>query len=148
MVNAPIASVPAPDTDVRENDVFISYDSNDLAFVEQLKEAIRSQKLQIWEIGKNLPIGVSPNSKDAWQYIEAGIQNSHIFVFVISPKSIVSNQSELEIAIQCKKDLVLISYQAIENERLPEAIRDADQTIVDLSSSNPFEPVAQKIERI
>jgi WD40 repeat protein len=150
MVKSSAASMLASDVDVRGTDVFISYDSEDLAFVEKLKEAIRSQKLQIWEIGKNLPIGVSPNAPEAWQYVATGIRSSSIFVFVISPESVASakNQNELTLALQSGKHLVPICCREVSDDTLPKDLHNRSAWFtVDLLSPEPFKLVAQRINQ-
>lgn len=118
MATPPIVSNP------RENDIFICYASDDIAVVQRLDAAIRSLKRDPWIDWEDLPPGIDPNIW--WKYIEAGILNADVFVFVISPSAITSEQTrkQLQLAIELRKRLIPFLGQAVPDSDIPETLRD------------------------
>ncbi len=90
-------------SEVRSNDVFISYSRRDKEFVQQLDGAFRKLSRDPW-IDWN---DIQP-SEDWWQAIEAGIEAAETFVFVMSPDSVISQvcRQEVEHAVNHNKRLL------------------------------------------
>lgn len=86
-------------------DVFISYSRRDKEFVFILQNALKAQNRETWVDWKDIPL-----SADWWAEIEAGIEATNTFVFVISPDSVVSKvcNQEIEHAVKNNKRLVPI----------------------------------------
>ncbi|MGI0491780.1 toll/interleukin-1 receptor domain-containing protein [Alkalinema pantanalense CENA528] len=84
-------------------DVFISYSRKDKPFVQQLHGALAQQQRDIWIDWEDIPIAA-----DWWQAIERGIESANIFLFILTPHSIVSTvcKQEIDHAIQCNKRLI------------------------------------------
>ncbi|MCG8366011.1 MAG: toll/interleukin-1 receptor domain-containing protein [Pseudanabaenales cyanobacterium] len=66
-------------------DIFISYSRRDKDFVETLYKALSRSKYDTWVDWED----IEP-STEWWNEIRAGIENSHTFIFIISPDSIGS----------------------------------------------------------
>jgi WD40 repeat protein len=152
MMNISESSTIHQDVDIRQCDIFIAYDYEDFVFAQRLQDAIRDQKLQVWN---DLPVGISPAAPEAGQYFEAGIRNSTLFVAIISPASVLSPtlQSELALAQQAGKHLILICYQDVNPESLSTALREQAEWIPvkleaagsQMSEVDPFDAVARRI---
>ncbi|OUC14339.1 MAG: hypothetical protein B0A82_12700 [Alkalinema sp. CACIAM 70d] len=84
-------------------DVFISYSRKDKPFVQQLHGALAQQQRDIWIGWEDIPIAA-----DWWQAIERGIEAANIFLFILTPHSIVSTvcKQEIEHAVHCNKRLI------------------------------------------
>jgi hypothetical protein len=74
-------------------DVFISYSRRDKEFVEVLHKALEASCFRSWIDWQDIP----PTS-EWWKEIEAGIEEAHTFIFIISQDSLASKycQEELE----------------------------------------------------
>ncbi|NET35945.1 MAG: TIR domain-containing protein [Cyanothece sp. SIO1E1] len=131
----------------RENDIFISYARQDLEFVKRLDAALRHQHRDPWVDWEDIPMAAA----EQWQHIEEGIQNAEVFVFVVSPDSIGSdeNRAELELASKFNKQLVPILWRQIPAEDMPGTLRDLDWLPVEtISNSEILEAIAKKIVHI
>ncbi|MBC1280638.1 TIR domain-containing protein [Nostoc sp. UCD121] len=86
-------------------DVFISYSRRDKEFALILQNALKAQNRETWVDWKDIPL-----TADWWAEIEAGIEATNTFVFVISPDSIASKvcNQEIEHAVKNNKRLVPI----------------------------------------
>jgi hypothetical protein len=88
--------------------VFISYSRKDLVFVERLAKDLQSAGLQVWYDLSGLDGGAR------WgREIQSAIQQSQIFVVVLSPNSIDSQWVEREFmyADSLKKKIIPLLYQ-------------------------------------
>ena len=87
------------------SEVFISYSRRDKAFVKALHAKLTHQNRDTWVDWEDIPI-----TSDWWQEIEAGIEGTDTFVFVISPDSVASEvcNDELNHALNNHKRLVPI----------------------------------------
>jgi WD40 repeat protein len=90
---------------IRVADVLISYSRKDTDFVKSLHAALTQQNQDTWVDWEDIPI-----TADWWREIEAGIDASNAFVFVLSPDSIASKicYQEIEHAVKQNKRLIPI----------------------------------------
>ena len=91
--------------------VFISYSRKDLAFVERLAEDLQAAGLDVWYDLSGLDGGTR------WgREIQNAIQQSQIFVVVLSPNSIDSEWVEKEFmyANSLKRKIIPLLYQPCE----------------------------------
>ncbi|WAL58731.1 TIR domain-containing protein [Thermocoleostomius sinensis] len=140
----------------RENDIFISYSPHDDFVAKRLEKAIIKLSRDPWIDTQDLPPGLKSDMPESWTYIESGIKNADVFVFIISPKSIDSkrNQAELELAIQYQKRLVPVLYQPVEPDLIPDVFRARDITWIVIDSielddlTEKFEDIAKNILHI
>jgi formylglycine-generating enzyme required for sulfatase activity len=91
--------------------VFLSYSRNDLAFVEHLAEDLKAAGLNVWYDLSGLDGGTR------WgREIQNAIQQSQIFVVVLSPNSVESEWVEKEFmyANSLKKKIVPLLFQPCE----------------------------------
>ena len=80
-------SVAAAEPEVAERpDLFVSYSRHDVAFVHELAEALRERGKDAWVDWEDIPPTADWRSK-----VDAGIESSKAFVFVISPDAITSD---------------------------------------------------------
>ena len=86
-------------------DVFISYSRRDKDFVETLDKALKHSKYKTWLDWQD----IEPTAA-WWKKIETGIEETHAFIFVISPDSVDSKvcRQEIDHAAKCHKRLVPI----------------------------------------
>lgn len=122
---------PKPVYSVRGNNIFISYANADLRFVKQLDTAIRDLGRDPWIDLDDIPVEIDAESEAAWEFIQEGIKNIEVFVFVLSLNSIESEKSrkELNLAIEQKKRLIPVLYQSssqydLTEEQIPEVFKD------------------------
>ena len=73
-------------------DVFISYSRKDKNFVQVLHRALTESKYNAWIDWQDIP-----PTADWWAEVEAGIESSDTFVFVISPDSVASKVCNREV---------------------------------------------------
>jgi len=90
-------------SELRKNDVFISYSRRDIDFVKQLDAALRKLDRDPWIDWEDIPA-----TADWWQEIERGIEAADTFVFILTPSSIASKvcNQEVEHAVKHHKRLV------------------------------------------
>jgi len=91
--------------------VFISYSRKDLAFVEHLAEDLQAAGLEVWYDLSGLEGGTRWGKE-----IQSAIQNSQIFVVVLSPNSIDSEWVEKEFmyANSLKRKIIPLLYKPCE----------------------------------
>ncbi|MFN6497512.1 MAG: eIF2A-related protein [Nostoc sp. DedQUE01] len=87
------------------SDVFISYSRRDKEFVVVLQDALKAHNRDTWVDWKDIPL-----TADWWAEIQAGIEATNTFVFVITPDSVVSKvcNQEIDHAVKNNKRLVPI----------------------------------------
>lgn len=97
----------------RENDIFISYAEEDIEFVKKLDAAIRKRNRDPWVDWDDLPLSLNSSTLDPWRYIEAGIKDADLFVFIISPASLKSESKgrELNLARHYNKRIVPVLWK-------------------------------------
>ena len=94
-------------------DVFISYSTQDSAFVTQLRLAIESTGRRVWQDVKELEL-----TETWWGQIKRGIFSSDNFLFVVSPRSLSSPvcHLELEYARELKKRVIIVNHESADKE--------------------------------
>lgn len=97
-------------------DVFISYSRRDKSFVQPLNAALEQSSHEAWIDWKDIP-----PSTDWWQQIEAGIEEAHTFIFVISGASVASRV--------CRQE---IDHADLHNKRIIPIVRRSDFSREDL----------------
>jgi len=137
----------------RENDIYICYAPEDDFVAKRLEKAIIKLGRDPWIDSQDLPPGIKSDMPEAWEYVELGIQNADIFVWILSPNSISfeRNRSELELAIQYQKRLIPVLYQPVEPDTIPQVLKGRDVTWVYIESeevASNFEDVAKNILHI
>ena len=92
---------------------FISYSRLDIAFVRRLHERLAQQDRDIWVDWEDIPL-----TADWWQEIQAGINQSDSFLFIISPDSVQSAvcRDEIEYAVANHKRIVPILFRELHTQ--------------------------------
>ncbi len=101
------------ETDMEFKDVFISYSRVDGEFTEALKKALEDQGLDVWFDKEEIPIGT-----DFQSYINKSIIDAHVFLFIISPNSAISEFCSIEVneALRYNKKIIPIVYRLGDTE--------------------------------
>lgn len=96
------------------SDVFISYSRKDKAFVQQLHQALTSQKRDVWIDWEDIPA-----TADWWNEIKTGMDGANNIIFVISPDSAESKicQDEVAYAVSSNKRLIPLLYKTVPNNQ-------------------------------
>ena len=112
--------VPRPEEGGRY-DAFVSYQRNDLAPVERMRDALRDRGKFVWmDVDyDNIPPGTRWEDR-----IRRGIEACNAFMFVISPRSVASDacKGELAIAVELHKLVIPVVHQFVHPSELPEAV--------------------------
>ena len=97
-------------------DVFISYSRKDKAFVQQLHDALETHNRTSWVDWEGIPL-----SADWWAEIQAAIEASDTFVFIISPDSVVSEVCLKEIgsAVTLNKRIIPLLHREVDAKAVP-----------------------------
>jgi hypothetical protein len=92
------------------SDIFISYSRRDKEFVQHIAKKLNDAKYNLWVDWEDIPATV-----DWWREIQAGIESSNIFVFIISTNSALSDvcRQEIDHAVANHKRIIPILYEAI-----------------------------------
>ncbi|MDZ8082431.1 MAG: TIR domain-containing protein, partial [Nostoc sp. DcaGUA01] len=102
------------------SDVFISYSRRDKEFVVVLQDALKAHNCETWVDWKDIPL-----TADWWAEIQAGIEATNTFVFVITPDSVVSKvcNQEIDHAVKNNKRLVpIVRREGFDMERVNPAL--------------------------
>ncbi|MEM8612045.1 MAG: TIR domain-containing protein [Cyanobacteria bacterium P01_H01_bin.105] len=96
-------------------DVFVSYSRVDADFARRLNEALQIQGKRTWFDQESIATGV-----DFQQEIYRGIENSDVFLFVLSPQSVASPYcaDEVEYAESLNKRMVTVLHRPVDAENL------------------------------
>jgi len=108
--------------------IFVSYDRDDLNFVQGFVQTLMSNGVDIWWDKSALQGG------DHWQDdIEQAIENCEIYMVILSPNSIKSDwvQKEYTCAMDRNKHIIPVLYQAC---KVPIALIDINY--IDIQGSN------------
>ncbi|MBK8024705.1 MAG: TIR domain-containing protein [Chloroflexi bacterium] len=102
-------------------DVFISYSSQDTAFVAKLRQSIELTGRTVWQDIKELEL-----TAEWWAQIKAGIFSADNFLMVVSPRSMASPicHLELEYARALHKRVIFIRYEDAEKQTSTRAMVD------------------------
>jgi len=113
------------------SDVFISYSRKDSQFARQLHDALADSGRDIWIDWEDIPL-----SADWWAEIRTGIEGSDIFIFIISPDSVISEvcYKEISCAVDLNKRLIPVLHREVDAKTVPQEVaslnwiffRDAD----------------------
>jgi hypothetical protein len=92
-------------------DLFISYSRKDKEFARRLHDALADNGRDIWIDFEDIPL-----SADWWAEIRAGIEGSNVFVFIISPDSVLSEVCAKEVGcgVELHKRMVPILHREVE----------------------------------
>jgi WD40 repeat protein len=96
--------------------VFVSYSRKDIEFAKRLTNELKKSDLDFWIDWEGIPPTV-----DWWREIEKGIEESDVFLFLISPDSAKSKVcgQEIDVAVQNGKRIIPIVVREIEWEDTP-----------------------------
>jgi WD40 repeat protein len=103
------------------SDVFISYSRKDKNFVKSLHAALSVHACNTWVDWSNIPL-----TADWWQEIEAGIEATNTFVFVLSADAVESKvcHQEIEHAVKHNKRLIpIVRREDFTHEQVHPALR-------------------------
>ncbi len=97
------------------SDVFISYSRRDTDFAKRLFERLKVDEFEVWADWEDIP-----KSVDWWQEIQAGIEGSDAFLFIISPDSVISDvcHREIEHARTNNKRLIPVLHREVSGAEL------------------------------
>ena len=101
-------------------DVFISYSRRDKPFVERLVRALEGQNRNVWVDFDDIPFAT-----DWWEEICAGIENSRAVVFTLTPHSLESQVSGMEVNYAFKNNkrvIPIVFEEPKERSRIPQEI--------------------------
>ena len=96
--------------------VFISYSRKDIESAKRLTAELQKSDFDFWIDWEGIPPTV-----DWWKEIEKAIEESDVFIFLISPDSARSRvcKQELEYAVQNGKRLIPVVVRATEAVEIP-----------------------------
>ena len=99
--------------------VFVSYSRKDIEFTKRLTEELRKNKLEFWVDWEGIPPTV-----DFMKQIETGIEESDVFLFLLSPDSAKSKVCGEEVAhaIKHSKRLIPLVVRDVNSEDVPPAL--------------------------
>ncbi|MCU0499049.1 MAG: TIR domain-containing protein [Anaerolineae bacterium] len=102
------------------SDVFVSYRRTDVEFTKQLDQALKATGREVWVDWEDIP----PGSENFGDDIQRGIESSHAFIAVLSPKYLESPYclQELEYAVKHNKKLIPIVYQKFDGMPIPPSV--------------------------
>ena len=102
-------------------DIFISYSRKDIAFARLLNQALSSSDLDTWIDWERIPVG-----EQWWNEIREAIEQSNIFMFIISRHSLGSPvcKDEINIAMQNNKRIIPIILDDLTRDSIDEFIPD------------------------
>src|SRR5512142_1503993 len=98
------------------SDVFISYSRKDIAFARLLRESLQQKEIDTWIDWERIPVGVR-----WWDEITSAIEQSNVFMFIISRSSIGSPVCKNEIMHALKNNKRIIPV--IVAELTPDSVR-------------------------
>ena len=102
-------------------DVFISYSRKDIAFARLLNEALSQSQLETWIDWARIPIG-----EKWWDEICAAVEQSDVFLFIISRHSVGSDVCKAEVgqALSHNKRVIPVIVDATPEAAIREFIPD------------------------
>jgi WD40 repeat protein len=101
------------------SDAFVSYAREDETFVSALYDGLVESGKDVWVDWEDIP-----RSAEWWSEIEAGIEGSDAFVFVISPYSVRSAtcRREADHAVEVNKRIVPVFHKKVDGDDVPPSI--------------------------
>ncbi len=99
--------------------VFVSYSRRDIEFTKRLTEELQKSELEFWVDWEGIPPTV-----DFMKQIETGIEESDVFLFLLSPDSAKSKVCGEEVAhaIKHSKRLIPLVVRDVNSEEVPPAL--------------------------
>ena len=96
--------------------LFISYSRKDADFAQKLTDCFKDQKWDFWIDWEDIPPTV-----DWWKEVQKGIEQSGVFLFLISPNSARSKvcRQEIEHAVRNGKKMIPIVIREISADEAP-----------------------------
>ncbi|HET9909780.1 MAG TPA: TIR domain-containing protein, partial [Anaerolineales bacterium] len=96
--------------------VFVSYSRKDIEFAKRLTAELQKSDLDFWIDWEGIPPTV-----DWWREIEKGIEESDVFIFLISPDSAKSKicGQEIDTAVKNGKRLIPLVVRDIKGDETP-----------------------------
>jgi len=76
-------------------DVFISYSRKDIAFARLIQESLQQSQIDTWIDWERIPVG-----ERWWNEICQAIENSNVFMFIISKTSIGSSAARMRLTMR------------------------------------------------
>ena len=102
---------------MKEKSVFISYSRKDKSFVDKLASDLNKEGVKTWVDVQQI------NPGELWEIeIRKGIENSEIFLAVLSDNYISSSWTSIEIALANKKKIIPIKISQNVSENIPKVI--------------------------
>src|SRR5690349_10117875 len=100
--------------------VFVSYSRKDIEFAKRLTAELQKSDLDFWNDWEG-----NPPTVDWWKEIEKGIEETDIYLFLISPDSVKSQVCgrEIEVAVRNGKRIVPIVVRHVAWEETPKDLR-------------------------
>ena len=108
----------APDRQLAK--VFVSYSRKDLAFADRLEAALKARGFEPLIDRSEIYA-----FEEWWKRIEALIARADTVVFVLSPDAVTSEVAlrEVSFAASLNKRFAPVVYRAVDDHKLPEALR-------------------------
>ena len=102
-------------------DIFISYSRKDIAFARLIYQSLQDSGLDTWIDWEGIPVG-----EQWWTEIRQAIENSNVFMFIISQHSVGSAvcKDEINIALQNNKRVIPIIIDQLAADSINEFIPD------------------------
>ena len=141
--NEPQSSISAdPNVESRRNTIFISYSSQDRAFVVQLLEQLRSvSPCDFWiDIEQ-----IEPGSAFWHREIQAGLDKADAMMLIVSPRSMLSDEVEREWTYFLSKDRLILPI-VYEKAEMNYRLRPAQYIVI--NSGNLDEKVLGQISKV
>jgi WD40 repeat protein len=104
-------------------DVFVSYSRSDSDFGRRLHQTLQAKDRKVWMDWEDIPL-----TADWWREICLGIEESDIFVFLISPDSMASAVCNLEVeyAQKLHKRIVPVLYRTVDDQVLQRRLQEQE----------------------
>ena len=129
-------------TDKDRVDTFISYSRENLDFVRRLAELLTQNDKRPWFDQDSIPFG-----SKWWDEITQGIENTHNFLFVVSPESLVSPYCHAEIAHALNHDKRIVTILYV-GSRTEEDCLNAIDLAIDAIPDNDTLPASASSEAV
>ncbi len=125
-----------------ETDIYLCYSPHDTDFVQKINNSLESQGKITW-FDKEY-ISQEHLEKESFE----GIEQAHIFIYIISPNSVDSEscQAEIDYALSLNKKIIPVSYIPVHQSDMPVGM--AGIPIIECTSENNFQTAFGAIVRL
>ena len=131
-------------------DVFISYSNKDKSIARKLAEALKTKGISAWT-DTQITAG-----KDWSSQIEKALQQSKIFLLLLSPDFLTSQWTNFELGVALGKaatssdtHIIPLTIRGVNKKSLPKPLRDLQVIDAkDISSSQAAEKVVEALESL